>query len=241
MRRRDDHPAIRDLGAGDEQRPLSDIFALDALTGALFLLTAIGVVGTRQVLASLQLFVVQSLLLALSAVLLGIALGSVHLLAVAAITIATKTLLIPRLLRRTVSSEVYRTREVERVLNIPSSLLVAAALVVVAYVVANPLLRAVAVPFAEINLPLELAAMFLGVFTVAVRREAVPQLLGLLAIENGVFFAGVAIVPNLPVIAELAAAVDMPVITLVVGLLTRQIHKRLGTTAVGHLAALREH
>jgi len=28
---------------------------------------------------------------------------------------------------------------------------------------------------------------------------------------------------------------------LVVGLLTRQIHKRLGTTAVGHLAALREH
>ena len=192
-------------------------------------------------LASLQLFIVQSLLLALSAVLLGIALGSVHLLAVAAITIATKTLLIPWLLRRTVSSEVYRTREVERVLNIPSSLLVAAALVVVAYVVANPLLRAVAVPFAEINLPLELAAMFLGVFTVAVRREAVPQLLGLLAIENGVFFAGVAIVPSLPVIAELAAAVDVPVITLVVGLLTRQIHKRLGTTAVGHLAALREH
>ena len=192
-------------------------------------------------LASLQLFIVQSLLLALSAVLLGIALGSVHLLAVAAITIATKTLLIPWLLRRTVSSEVYRTREVERVLNIPSSLLVAAALVVVAYVVANPLLRAVAVPFAEINLPLGLAAMFLGVFTVAVRREAVPQLLGLLAIENGVFFAGVAIVPSLPVIAELAAAVDVPVITLVVGLLTRQIHKRLGTTAVGHLAALREH
>jgi len=41
--------------------------------------------------------------------------------------------------------------------------------------------------------------------------------LGLLAIENGVFFAGVAIVPSLPVIAELAAAVDVPVITVVVG------------------------
>lgn len=217
------------------------IFALDALTGALFLLTAIGVVGTRQVLASLQLFIAQSMLLTLSAVLLGIALGSIHLFAVAAVTIATKTLLIPWLLRHTVSSEVYRTREIERVLNIPSSLLVAAALVVLAYVVANPLLRAVAVPFAQINLPLGLAAMFLGVFTVAVRREAVPQLLGLLAIENGVFFAGIAIVPSLPVIAELAAAVDVPVITLVVGLLTRQIHKRLGTTAVGQLAALREH
>jgi hydrogenase-4 component E len=216
------------------------ISALDALTGALFLLTAIGVVATRQVLASLQLFILQSLLLTLSAVLLGIAQGSVHLFAVAAITIATKTLLIPWLLRHTVSSEVYRTREIERVLNIPSSLLIAAVLIVLAYVVANPLLSAVQVPFAQVNLPLGIAAMFLGAFTIAVRREAVPQLLGLLAVENGVFFAGVAIVPDLPVIAELAAAVDVPVVALVVGLLTRRIHARLGTTAVGKLASLRE-
>jgi hydrogenase-4 component E len=214
--------------------------ALDALTGALFLLTAIGVVATRQVLASLQLFILQSLLLTLSAVLLGIAQGSIHLFAVAAITIATKTLLIPWLLRHTVSAEVYRTREIERVLNIPSSLLITAVLIVLAYVVANPLLGAVDVPFAQINLPLGIAAMFLGAFTIAVRREAVPQLLGLLAVENGVFFAGVAIVPNLPVIAELAAAVDVPVITLVVGILTRQIHARLGTTSVGRLASLKE-
>jgi hydrogenase-4 component E len=216
------------------------LFALDALTGALFLLTALGIVATRQVLASLQLFILQSLLLTMSAVLLGIAQQSIHLFAVAAITIATKTLLIPWLLRRTVREEVYGTREVERVLNIPSSLLIAAVLIVLAYVVANPLLGAVAAPFVQINLPLGIAAMFLGAFTIAVRREAVPQLLGLLAVENGVFFAGVAIVPNLPVIAELAAAVDVPVITLVVGILTRRIHTRLGTTAVGQLASLRE-
>src|SRR6266567_3313950 len=221
--------------------PFAVIFALDALTGALFLLTALGVVAARQVLASLQLFIAQSLLLTLSAVLLGIALGSPHLFAVAAITIATKTLMIPWLLRHTVSAEVYRTREIERVLNIPSSLLIAAALIVLAYVVANPMLGAVDVPFARINLPMGIAAMFLGVFTVAVRREAVPQLLGVLALENGVFFAGIAVVPSLPVIAELAAAVDVPVVALVVGLLTRQIHKRLGTTAVGRLTALREH
>lgn len=214
--------------------------ALDALTGALFLLAAIGVLATRQVIASLQLFIVQSLLLALSAVLLGIALGSPHLFAVAAITICTKVLIIPWVLRHTVGAEVYRTREIERVLNIPSALLIAALLVVIAYAIADPLLEAVDVPFARINLPLGLAAMFLGIFTVVARREAVPQLLGLLALENGVFFAGVAIVPDLPVIAELAAAVDVPVMALVVGLLTRQIHRRVGTTAVGSLAELRE-
>lgn len=216
------------------------IFSLDALTGALFLLTAIGVVATRQVLASLQLFVLQSLLLTLSAVLLGIAQGSIHLFAVAAITIATKTLLIPWLLRNTVSAEVYRTREIERALHIPASLLLAAVLIVLAYVVAEPLVVTAGVSFIQVNLPLGIAAMFLGAFTVAVRREAVPQLLGLLAVENGVFFAGVAIVPTLPVIAELAAAVDVPVVALVVGLLTRRIYTRLGTTTVGQLASLRE-
>jgi hydrogenase-4 component E len=216
------------------------LFALDALSGALFLLTALGVVATRQVLASLQLFIAQSLLLTSSAVILGIATDSYHLLAVAAITVGTKTLMIPWLLRRTVSTEVYRTREIERVLNTPSSLLIAAVLVVFAYAVADPILSAVEVPFGRINLPLGLAAIFLGAFTIAVRREAVPQLLGLLAVENGVFFAGIAIVPNLPVIAELAAAVDVPVFTLVLGMLTRRIRVRLGTTAVGSLAALRE-
>ncbi len=45
--------------------PFPLIFSLDALTGALFLLTALGVVATRQVLASLQLFILQSLLLTL--------------------------------------------------------------------------------------------------------------------------------------------------------------------------------
>jgi hydrogenase-4 component E len=220
--------------------PFPVIFALDALAGALFLLAAIGVVATRQVLASLQLFIAQSLLLSFSAALLGIALGSLHLVAVAAITLGTKTLMIPWVLRRTVSAEVYRTREIDRVLNIPSSLLATAILILLAYAIADPLVSAVETPFVRVNLPLGLAAMFLGIFTVVVRREAVPQLLGLLALENGVFFAGVAIVPDLPVIAELAAAVDVPVVALVMGLLTRQIHMRIGSTSVGRLAALKE-
>ena len=215
-------------------------FALNALAGGIFLLTALGIVATRQVLALLQLFVVQSLLLAASAVLLGIAIGSADLFAVAAITVATKTLLIPWLLRLTVSGEVYSTREIDQVLNIPTSLLIAVLLIVLAYVVTAPLLPVAKLPLIRVNLPLGTAAMFLGAFTIAVRREALPQLLGLLALENGVLFAGVAIAPDLPVIAELAAAIDVPIVVLVIGLLARRIRARTGMTAVGRLAALRE-
>jgi hypothetical protein len=54
-------------------------------------------------------------------------------------------------LRHAVSAEVYRTREIERVLNVPASLLVAALLVVVAYVIASPLVEAVALPCARLG------------------------------------------------------------------------------------------
>jgi hydrogenase-4 membrane subunit HyfE len=58
--------------------------------------------------------------------------------------------------------------------------------------------------------------------------------------ENGAFFAGVAIAPDLPVIAELAVAFDVLILAFVVGILTRTVHERTGTTAVGNLAKLRE-
>ena len=81
--------------------------------------------------------------------------------------------------------------------------------------------------------PIGLAGLLLGVYALTVRREAVPQILGLLAMENGAFFAGVAIAPELPLIAELAVAFDVLVLAFVVGILTRTVHERIGTTAVG--------
>jgi len=216
------------------------LLSLAALTGAAFLLTALATVAARQLLTCFRLFVLQSFLLSLSAALLGVAEHSPHLLAVAAITIGTKTIMIPWLLRKTVHEEVYRIREVEQVLNIPTALLIALALTGAAYMFVDSLGPIAASAYPSFNLPIGVAAMLLGAFTLTVRREAVAQMLGLLVAENGVFFAGIAIVPNLPAIAELAAAVDLPAFTLVVGLLTRRIHATIGTTMVGRLATLRE-
>lgn len=213
---------------------------LDALAGGLFLLAGFGLVATRQMLACVRLFVLQALLLAASAALLAVALGSAHLAAVATITVLTKGVMIPWLLRRTQRRELYSQREIDQVLNIPTALLIGAAMTVLAYLVATPMVTAVPGVFAPINLPIGMAALLLGAFTVAVRREALSQLLGLLAMENGVFFAGIAIAPDLPVIAEIAAAFDVLIVTLVIGLLTRRIHDRVGSTSVGLLAALRE-
>ena len=214
---------------------------LNALTGGVFLLVAFGLVAIRQMLTCLRLYVFQSLLLAISALMLGYHYGSIHLFVVAGLTIIAKVFIIPWLLRRTVGYESYAKREISQAINIPASLLIALAITIFAYYIANPLLSvAHAGIFDRVNLPIGLACLILGAFTVTVRREAVPQLLGILSMENGAFFGGIAIAPTLPLFAELAAAFDVLIIALVMGLLTMKISKTLGKTAVGELIALKE-
>ena len=213
---------------------------LNALMGGLFILTAFGIVGLRQIIGSLRLFVAQSVLLAGSAFFIGLTHGSIHLLAVAGIVLIVKSFFIPWLLYRVLSHELHARREIAQALDVPTSLLLAAGLTVIAYFIVNPLLKVVSDPFIRINLPVGMAGVLLGAYAVAVRREALPQLLGILTMENGAFFAGIAIAPDLSLLAELAAAFDVLIIALVVGLLTRRIQKQVGTTRVGEMARLKE-
>jgi hydrogenase-4 component E len=94
--------------------------------------------------------------------------------------------------------------------------------------------------FEKVNLPIGMASLLIGAYTVTARGEAVPQLLGILAMENGAFFAGISIAPSLPLIAELAAAFYVLITVLVIGLLAMRIHTIIAKTAVGKLMALRE-
>jgi hydrogenase-4 component E len=215
------------------------VSALNGLAGGLFLLSLFGLVSLRQVQSCLRIFASQSALLATSALLLADVTASVHLVVVGLLTIGSKVVLIPWLLRRTVHWQIYTRRELSQTVNTPASLLIA--LLLAALAVA---FTAVLLPgrdaFVRVNLPIGMAGLLLGAYTVTVRREAVPQLIGLLAMENSVFFAGVSIAPDLPLIAELGAAFDVLVIALVMGLLVRAIHEHMGTTDVQALAALRE-
>jgi hydrogenase-4 component E len=212
---------------------------LNLLVAGLFLLVTLGLVATRQVLASNRIFVIQSFLLAISAVLVGYVYGSPHLYAVAGITVVTKVFLIPLFLRKRLGPDLHARREVEMSVGIPSALLVALGLTGFAYFVVQPLLPSASADIAA-NMPVGTAVLVVGAYAILVRREALPQLMGLLAMENGAFFAGISIAPDLPMIAELAAAFDVIIIAVVLGLLTKKIHERVGHTTVGDLTELKE-
>jgi formate hydrogenlyase subunit 4/hydrogenase-4 membrane subunit HyfE len=235
---RDDHGAAQVLGSA--MNALMPVLAsLNGLAAGVFLLSAFGLLATRQMQGCVRFFRLQSLALVASIALIAVGLRVPDLLAVALLDLAIKPLLIPWLLRRYVREELFRRREIDQVLNIPSSLLIALALTIIAYFVAVILPPAAGL-MGAINVPIGLAGLLLGAFTLAVRREAVPQLIGIFAIENGSLFAGIAIAPRLPLVAEMVFPFDMLIIALVIGILTRITQERVGTTEVGALRSLRE-
>ncbi len=216
------------------------IQGLNALTAGLVLLTAFGMVTTRQVQGVIRFLVVQSLFVAASAFLIGFNRHSIDLLALGVIMIASKVITIPWVLRRTLPGEVYERREIDQAVNVPSSLLLALLLAIAAEFLVSPLLATTSDPVIHVNLPIGLAGLLIGAYSLIARREAIPQLIGILAMENGAFFAGIAIAPDLPLIAELAIAIDVVLIAVVVGLLTRNITETIGTTQAAAMSELRE-
>jgi hydrogenase-4 membrane subunit HyfE len=213
---------------------------LNALAGGLFLLVSFGLVAIRQVQGCVRLFMALSVLLGVSALLLSAIDDNWHLAVIGVVDITTKAIVIPWLLRRALPDEVYTRREVTQVLNIPTALLLALVLAIAAYLLSRPLLAAAHDTILGLNLPIGLAGLFIGGLTAAVRREAVPLFLGLLAMENSAFFAGIGIAPEMSLIADVAIAFDVLILVLTVSILTRMVREHVGTTGVGTLATLRE-
>jgi len=218
---------------------MSIVIALNALVLGLFIIVTISMTVVRQVGACMRAFITQSLLLAASAFLLGSSPLSWHLVALGCVTIVSKVILMPWLVAVLVPGEVHRRRELSQALDVPTSLLLALALTLLAYFVGEHLVKA-APSLQAGNVSIGIAAMLVGLLLLAVRNEALPQLLGILAMENGAFLAGIAIAPDFPLISEFAIAFDVLLLAFIVGLLTRMAYAHIGTTEVAQLAELRE-
>lgn len=216
----------------------SIVASLNALFGVLFLLTAFMMLTLRQAQAVLHAYIAQALLLTASTVLLAVAQRSPELAVVALITFAAKPLLVPWLIWRLLSPSLRAKREVQAAVNIPTSLLIALGISVIAFFLTRPLLSS-ADAVAQVNLPIGLDVLLLGVLMLAIRREALPQLMGLMVIDNGAFFAGIAITTS-SALVEFAAALEGVMVVMIVALLTRTIAKFVGNTEVSALVALQE-
>lgn len=212
------------------------------LACGLFLLTAAGVLWRRELSALIGLLTLQGVSLTAIAVLLvshdGTGHSSGEALAVATAVGLLKAVLLPWMLRR-VLHQVPAARETAPQINVAPSLLAAAALTLLAYAAARPLVALAPAPTARAA-PIGLAVVLIGFFLAATRRRAISQIIGVLLIDNGIAAVAFLATGGVPLVVELGVSADLLLAVLVLQVLTTRLQAAFGDTDLDELRELHD-
>jgi hydrogenase-4 membrane subunit HyfE len=189
--------------------------------GALLLFTMILILGAGQLYRAVYAVAAQSVFIGAASGVLAAATGNPDLWVIAGITIAIKAILLPWLLLRVVRRLSIR-REIEPVIPISLTLLIAGAIVVLSFYLAASL-GSVRQAITGNALPVGIALTLLGVLVMGSRRKALTQMVGLFACENGIFFTAIAVSRGMPLIIEIGVILDVILGALVMGILILRV------------------
>ena len=208
------------------------------LLAAALLLLSFAMLTQRRILSLINLFAMQGFVLFLSTALVAWLTGQVHLYASAGLTLAIKVIALPWILHRLIRRLNVKW-DVETLLNIPSTMLVGIVLVILAFNLALPISN-LAGTVTRATLGIALASVLLSFLMMITRSKAVPQVIGFLAMENGLFFAATGAVYGMPMVIEFGVALDVLVGALILGIFMFQIRERFDTVDTRHLERLKE-
>jgi len=205
---------------------------------ALLLLIAFAMLSQRRVLTLIKLFAWQGAVLTASTVVVAWSTGLTDLYVSAAITLLLKVIFIPWVLHRLIDRLFIRW-DIETLINIPTTMLVGIALVIFAFALATPISQ-MASTLTRSTLGIALASVLLSFLMMIVRRKAVPQVIGFLAMENGVFFAATTATYGMPLVWELGVALDVLVGTLIFGIFFFHIREQFDSLDIRHMEKLKQ-
>jgi hydrogenase-4 component E len=129
--------------------------------------------------------------------------------------------------------------DTETQLNIPATMLVGIVIVVFAFALAQPIAQ-LSATVTRSTLGIALAVVLLSFLMMITRRKAVSQVVGFLAMENGLFFAATSATYGMPMVVELGVALDVLVGTLILGVFFFQIREQFDSLDLHHIERLRE-
>jgi hydrogenase-4 component E len=208
------------------------------LFAAILLLLAFAMLAQRRVLSLINLFAAQGLVLAMSTATVAYGTHQSHLYWSAGLTFALKVALLPWILHRLIRRLDVRW-EFERLINIPTTMLIGIVLVVFAFNLAVPISQ-LANTVTRSTLGIALASVMLSFLMMITRRKAIPQVIGFLAMENGLFFAATSATYGMPMVVELGIALDVLVGMLILGVFFFQIREQFDSLDLKHLEQLKE-
>jgi hydrogenase-4 component E len=208
------------------------------LFAAVLLLLAFAMLAQRRVVTLVNLFAAQGLVLAMSTTVVGYSTHQPHLYQSAALTLALKVFLLPWLLHRMVRKLDVRW-EFEGLINIPATMLIGIVLVVFSFNLALPISE-LASTVTRSTLGIAMASVMLAFLMMITRRKAIPQVIGFLAMENGLFFAATSATYGMPMVVELGIALDVLVGMLILGVFFFQIREQFDSLDLNNLEKLKE-
>jgi len=208
------------------------------LFAALLLLISFAMLAQRRVLTLINLFAWQGLILAISAAVVAWTSNQHHLYYSAGLTLLLKVLVLPWLLHRLIRKLDIKW-DVETLLNIPTTMLIGIVLVVFAFNLALPI-SALSSTVTKSTLGIALATVLLSFMMMITRRKAVPQVIGFLAMENGLFFAATSATYGMPMVVELGIALDVLVGTFIFGIFFFHIRETFDSLDIKHMEKLKE-
>jgi hydrogenase-4 component E len=208
------------------------------LLAALLLLLAFAMLAQRRIQSLIYLFAAQGLVLAASAALVGVVSGQHHLFVSAGITLVLKVVVLPLILHWLIR-RLNVQWDIETLFNVPTTMLIGIVLVILAFNVAQPI-SLLAGTVGRSTLGIALAAILLSFLMMITRSKAVPQVIGFLAMENGLFFAATSATYGIPMVVEFGVALDVLVGALILGIFIFQIRERFDSLDTRHLEKLKE-
>jgi hydrogenase-4 component E len=208
------------------------------LCAAVLLLLSFAMLTQRRVLTLVDLFATQGAVLCVSTVTVAISTGQHHLYWSAGLTLLLKVLLLPFFLHRLIRRLDVQW-EMEPLLNVPTTLLVGLLLVIFSFGLAQPIAE-LSSTITRNTLGIALAVVMLAFLTMITRRKAVTQVIGFLAMENGLFFAATSATYGMPMVVELGVALDVLVGMLILGVFFFQIREQFDSLDLHHLESLKE-
>lgn len=201
------------------------------------LLSALIVLWRKGVPAYITAYRWQAWLLAALTATVGYYGGDRQLYWVAAVLLGLKGGAIPALLR-TMQQRFGTQREATPYVNTETSLLIASALVVFAYLLARPWMAVTHLPTRQ-GLPLAMGLLFVSLFIIVSRKKAITQVIGFLMLENAIALLAAVGTFGVPLLVEFGVFLDALMGFLVMQIFVYHIHETFNSIDVEELTRLR--
>jgi hydrogenase-4 component E len=182
---------------------------------ALMILMNFMLLNTSRLMSCIRIVAIQAVILSVMALMAHVHAIDARLVILLLITVSLKAVVLPLTLKR-VTIETGIERELEPFVGYSMSLVIGGGMLAVSFFMA----RYLALPLPDLSdyfLPASLFTIFTGLFMIIARKKAVTQVMGYMAMENGIYAFGVALAIKEPFIVEVSVLLDVFVAVLIMG------------------------